>query len=200
MTLSRRLVAALYKIRGPPLPAAVARAARLHLLDAVGVGLAAAATKMGASYRGVARELAGSGDASVFGTERTASADVAALINGGLIHSLEYDDTHTARSFTAVRSLLPRALAVGQIVGRVRRRYAWRLRARVGDFRAARPCGARANFSARDFRSHRPAARWSRRWSRRISQASTRTPRSMRSASRSASRRVCSSFSPMAHR
>ena len=117
MTLSRRLITALYKLRGRPLPAAVARVARLHLLDAVGVGLAAAATKMGASYRGVARELAGSGDASVFGTERTASADVAALINGGLIHSLEYDDTHTASIVHGSAVVAAAALAVGQSSG-----------------------------------------------------------------------------------
>ena len=72
---------------------------------------------MGASYRGVARELAGAGDASVFGTERTASADVAALINGGLIHSLEYDDTHTASIVHGSAVVAAAALAVGQASG-----------------------------------------------------------------------------------
>lgn len=117
MTLSRRLVGALDRMRGRPLPAAVAEAARLHLLDAVGVGLAAAATKMGASYRGIARELAGSGTASVFGSDRTAPADVAALINGGLIHSLEYDDTHTGSIVHGSSVLAAVALAVGQSSG-----------------------------------------------------------------------------------
>ena len=117
MTLSRRLVGALYRLRGQPLPAQIAGAARLHLLDAVGVGLAAAATTMGASYRGLARELAGSGEASVFGSDRTASADVAALINGGLIHSLEYDDTHTASIVHGSSVLAAVALAVGQSSG-----------------------------------------------------------------------------------
>ena len=117
MTLSRRLVGALYRLRGRPLPAAVAQAARLHLLDAVGVGLAAAATTMGASYRGLAHEFAGSGDASVFGSARTASADIAALINGGLIHSLEYDDTHTGSIVHGSAVLAAVALAVGQASG-----------------------------------------------------------------------------------
>jgi 2-methylcitrate dehydratase PrpD len=101
-------------MRGEPLPTPVARAARLHFLDAVGVGLAAASTKIGESYRGVGRELAGSGDASVFGVDRTASADVAALINGGLIHSLEYDDTHTGSIVHGSAVLAAVALAVGQ--------------------------------------------------------------------------------------
>ena len=117
MTLSRRLVRALTVLRGQRLPANVAQAARLHLLDAVGVGLGAAATKIGASYRGVARELAGAVDASVFGSDRTASADVAALINGGLIHSLEYDDTHTGSIVHGSSVLAATALAVGQTLG-----------------------------------------------------------------------------------
>lgn len=117
MTLSRRLARALSELRSQRLPANVAQAARLHLLDAIGVGLGAAATKMGASYRGVARELAGTGDASVFGSDRTASADVAALINGGLIHSLEYDDTHTASIVHGSSVLAATALAVGQTSG-----------------------------------------------------------------------------------
>ena len=117
MTLSRRLVGALYRIRGAPLPDAVARAARLHFLDAVGVGLAAASAQVGAGYRGVANELAGTGAASVFGSDRTASADVAALINGGLIHSLEYDDTHTGSIVHGSAVLAAVALAVGQSLG-----------------------------------------------------------------------------------
>ena len=117
MTLSRRLIDALYSLRPRALPAPVAHAARLHLLDAVGVGLGAAATQMGASYRRVARELAGAGDASVFGSDRAASADVAALINGGLIHSLEYDDTHTASIVHGSAVLAATALAVGQTCG-----------------------------------------------------------------------------------
>jgi 2-methylcitrate dehydratase PrpD len=117
VTLSRRLVSALYRMRGAALPDEVARAARLHFLDAVGVGLAAASTQIGASYRGVAQELAGAGTASVFGSDRTATADVAALVNGGLIHSLEYDDTHTGSIVHGSAVLAAVALAVGQVSG-----------------------------------------------------------------------------------
>jgi 2-methylcitrate dehydratase PrpD len=111
------MVRAIYALRDRPVPANVAHAARFHLLDAVGVGLAAAATTMGGSYRGVARELASTGDASVFGSDRTASADIAALINGGLIHSLEYDDTHTGSIVHGSAVLAATALAVGQTCG-----------------------------------------------------------------------------------
>jgi 2-methylcitrate dehydratase PrpD len=117
VTLSRQLVRALCALRGQTLPAHVARAACFHLLDAVGVGLGAASTKVGASYCGLADELGGNGDASLFGSTRTASADVAALINGGLIHSLEYDDTHTGSIVHGSAVLAATALAVGQSLG-----------------------------------------------------------------------------------
>jgi 2-methylcitrate dehydratase PrpD len=117
VTLSRQLVRTLFAIRGQTLPAPVARAGRFHLLDAVGVGLGAASTKVGAPYCGLADELGGNGEASLFGSARTASADVAALINGGLIHSLEYDDTHTGSIVHGSAVLAATALAVGQSLG-----------------------------------------------------------------------------------
>lgn len=94
MMLARALVQQMRGVAAQPLPAAVAAAAQLHLLDAIGVGLAASASPVGASYRGFATDL-GAGPASVFGRAEGATAADAALVNGGLIHSLEYDDTHT---------------------------------------------------------------------------------------------------------
>jgi 2-methylcitrate dehydratase PrpD len=77
------------------LPEAVATVARLHLLDAIGVGLAASASPAGKALGTFARDLP-SGAASVFGRAQGARAADAALVNGGLIHSLEFDDTHMA--------------------------------------------------------------------------------------------------------
>ena len=54
MTLARELVRALIATRDAPLPASAALAAQLHLLDAIGVGLAAAGSPVGAAYRGLA--------------------------------------------------------------------------------------------------------------------------------------------------
>ncbi len=117
MTIARELVATLRSIRVRPLPENVALAARLHLLDAVGVGLASAGSPVGAAYRGLAREIAKGGAATVLGqTSGTTAAD-AALINGGLIHSLEFDDTHTASIAHGSAVLAAAALAVGEDKG-----------------------------------------------------------------------------------
>jgi len=96
MTLARDLVRALRAARAQPLPEEVVLAARLHFLDACGVGLASAGSPVGAAYRGLGDELARGGPATVLGRSTGATAADAALINGGLIHSLEFDDTHTA--------------------------------------------------------------------------------------------------------
>jgi 2-methylcitrate dehydratase PrpD len=114
MTLARELVRAVRATAQAPLPENVAAAARLHLLDAIGVGLAAAGSPIGAAYRAFAAEIAKGGPASVFGQAMGASAADAALVNGGLIHSLEFDDTHTASIAHGSAVLAAAALAVAE--------------------------------------------------------------------------------------
>ncbi|MGJ9421400.1 MmgE/PrpD family protein [Aeromicrobium sp. CF3.5] len=95
------------------LPDDVSVAARLHLLDALGVGAAAA-------RRGPLRNLPQlaaahpGGRSSVLGAPHTTTAAVAALINGSLIHSLEYDDTHVASVMHGSSTVAAAALAVAQ--------------------------------------------------------------------------------------
>lgn len=97
MTLSQQLVARWKALPPGGIPHAVRQAAKLHLLDAIGVGLAAAATSAGQPYLAALSALNGSGGAaSVFGARDGFAAATAALANGGMIHALEYDDTHIA--------------------------------------------------------------------------------------------------------
>jgi 2-methylcitrate dehydratase PrpD len=114
VTLARKLVRALRSTSGRPLPEPVAEAARLHLLDAIGVGLAAASSPVGAAYRGLASTMATGGPATMFGNSKGAPAADAALINGGLIHSLEFDDTHTGSIVHGSSVIAATALAVGE--------------------------------------------------------------------------------------
>ena len=117
MTLARDLVRALRATRDQPLPASVTLAAQLHLLDAVGVGLAAAGSPVGAAYRGLALEVTRRGPATVFGQTAGAAAADAAMINGGLIHSLEFDDTHTGSIAHGSAVIAAAALAVSEAQG-----------------------------------------------------------------------------------
>lgn len=91
------------------------RAARLHLMDALAVGLLASAA---GPVRGV-RQLADSdaGTCTVLGSPRRASEAVAALVNGSLIHSLEFDDTHVASVMHGGAVMAPAALACAEDSG-----------------------------------------------------------------------------------
>ena len=114
MTLARELVRAARAAAGTPLPEDAATAARLHFLDAIGVGLAAAGSPIGAAYRAYASDVARGGPATVLGQPAAGSAADAAMINGGLIHSLEFDDTHTGSIAHGSAVLAAAALAVAE--------------------------------------------------------------------------------------
>jgi 2-methylcitrate dehydratase PrpD len=114
VTLARELVRATRSLASAPLPDDVATAARLHFLDAIGVGLAAAGSPIGAAYRTYAGEVAKGGPSTVFGQSTGASAADAAMINGGLIHSLEFDDTHTGSIAHGSAVLAAASLAVAE--------------------------------------------------------------------------------------
>jgi 2-methylcitrate dehydratase PrpD len=113
-TLARKIVTRWAECEAQPLPDGVAEAARMHLLDAIGVGLASAGSAIGSPYQAYADRRVAFGPASVFGrNEGTGPAD-AAMLNGGLIHSLEYDDTHTASIVHGSAVLAATALAAGE--------------------------------------------------------------------------------------
>ena len=92
----------------------MARVAALHFTDALGVGLAAAGSLVGVAYLDAAREIAHGGPATVFGLASGASAADAALINGGLMHSLEFDDTHTGSIMHGSSVVAAAALAAAE--------------------------------------------------------------------------------------
>ena len=115
MTLSQQLVARLRSLSPTAIPPNVREAARLHLLDAIGVGLAAAATGAGTPYLKAAPSLNGSGGpAGIFGSGDGFAAATAALANGGMIHGLEYDDTHTGSIVHGSSVIAATALAAAQ--------------------------------------------------------------------------------------
>jgi 2-methylcitrate dehydratase PrpD len=57
------------------------------------------------------------GDSTVFGDDKTWTPAVAALLNGALGHSLDFDDTHADSSLHASAPVVPAAFAVGEMVG-----------------------------------------------------------------------------------
>src|SRR5437763_1990693 len=61
--------------------------------------------------------LDGDGYSTVFGDSKTWTPAVAALLNGALGHSLDFDDTHADSSLHPSAPVVPAAFAVGELVG-----------------------------------------------------------------------------------
>ena len=88
--------------------------AQLHALDSLGLALASHAEAFaGPSLEGVSQ--AGSrGECSVIGAALRLAPRDAAMINGLLMHGLDFDDTHPASIIHASVASLPAALALGE--------------------------------------------------------------------------------------
>jgi 2-methylcitrate dehydratase PrpD len=95
------------------IPAAVVARAKHLILDAVGIALASTTYDFAHRAMTAIAGLAGTGDAAVIGMPARLPMRDAALLNGILIHGLDFDDTHTGGVIHATASLLPTALAVG---------------------------------------------------------------------------------------
>jgi 2-methylcitrate dehydratase PrpD len=97
-------------LRWDALPEAVRSAAALHFLDALGVGMAAAATRFGSGLLSTLPPH-DSGPAPVIGHDRCVDGLRAAVVNGTLVHGLEYDDTHIPSVIHGSAVALPAVLS-----------------------------------------------------------------------------------------
>src|ERR1700756_986429 len=101
-------------------PAPVIARAKLHILDALGLGLASNAQDYGrTSVEAIAAMEAGEaggdgGACTVIGRVERLSPRDAALANGILIHGLDFDDTHLASIIHPTCTALPAALALAE--------------------------------------------------------------------------------------
>jgi 2-methylcitrate dehydratase PrpD len=114
---ARRIARFATGLRLADIPPDVVEAAKLHFLDAIGVGLAASTVPLSARWADAARRIGGAGPATVLGRAEGLSATAAALANGALIHSLEYDDTHIRSVVHGGAVAAPTALAVAEECG-----------------------------------------------------------------------------------
>ncbi len=93
------------------IPAAVQERAKLLLLDAIGVAFAS--TKFDFAQRALAAlKHLGAGDSPVIGMAETLTLRDAAMLNGILIHGLDYDDTYLPGSVHLTASCVPTVLGV----------------------------------------------------------------------------------------
>lgn len=113
-TISEHLAAFAASLTFEDIPAPVIDRAKLHILDALGIGLAASRYEYSAKTLAATQALAGEGPYPVIGMAARLPLRDAAQMNGFLIHALDYDDTHVAGVIHATASAVPTVLAMGQ--------------------------------------------------------------------------------------
>lgn len=99
-------------------PGEVLERAKLLILDALGGALASNAHEFATVTLAAAQALGGSGPCSVIGRPERLPARDAALVNGVLIHGLDFDDTHLVSIVHPTAACLPCALSLGEHLDR----------------------------------------------------------------------------------
>jgi 2-methylcitrate dehydratase PrpD len=116
-TAAQRFAEFATTLRYEDVPEDVLEAAKLHLLDTLGCGLAAAALGVATEGRSTMLELSSEGPATVIGHDSGMPAANAAFANAMICHGLDFDDTHSDSVSHVSTVVCPAALAVGESVG-----------------------------------------------------------------------------------
>lgn len=101
------------------LDSAVVQAVKNNILDTLSCALAGSSAKAIAEVSDLVREWAGTPQADMFVFGGKYPAHHAALVNGGMSHARDYDDTHDAAILHAGVTAVPAAIAAAQLRGGV---------------------------------------------------------------------------------
>lgn len=110
---SERLAAFARSTPFEAIPAATRERAKHLMLDALGIGLASTTYAFAAPTLAGARALGGAGESVVIGMNARLPLRDALMVNGVLLHGLDYDDTHVPGILHGTVSVLPTVLAQG---------------------------------------------------------------------------------------
>lgn len=116
-TVARRFAEHAIGTRFDDLPTAAVAAAKVFILDSIGVGIAGAAAPGADELLAVARTWSSGPQAQVWGRGDRLSAPSAAFLNGWQMHNQEFDCVHEAAVVHALASALPAALAAAETRG-----------------------------------------------------------------------------------
>jgi 2-methylcitrate dehydratase PrpD len=117
MTAAERFATWALELDLDAVPPPVVEAAKLHVLDVVGCGLAAHGLDVATEGRSTMAELGGEPDASVIGLDTALPAANAAFANAMLCHGLDFDDTHSDSVSHISTVVVPAALALAEARG-----------------------------------------------------------------------------------
>lgn len=117
--ISRQLAEFATDLRYEDIPPHVIERAKLLILDVSGVMVRARndAESTPAMVRAIERLGLATGECAVPGDHATYAPSAAALLNGTLAHSLDFDDTHAEASLHSSAPIVPAALAAAEMTG-----------------------------------------------------------------------------------
>jgi 2-methylcitrate dehydratase PrpD len=116
-TPSRALARMAAGLRFSDLPAAVRERTKLHLLDGLGLAFASHAYPYASRSIDGIKAIGASGANTVVGQAGGFEVRDAALLNGILVHGLDFDDTHLASIVHPTTTSLPAAMAMAEQLG-----------------------------------------------------------------------------------
>jgi 2-methylcitrate dehydratase PrpD len=117
MTAAERIARWSAELSPDDIPAEVAEAAKLHLLDTLGCGLAASGMGIATEGRKTMAELGGEERTTVIGARTGMPAANAAFANAMVCHGLDYDDTHSDSVAHVGVVACPASLAAAETAG-----------------------------------------------------------------------------------
>lgn len=112
-TVAEQLARFVLSLRSSDIPREIVERAKLHILDSIGVALASSRFDFARRALRALDAVAGEGSFPTFGLRRRLPIRDAALLNGILIHGLDFDDTHTSGVLHLSASVLPAVLGIG---------------------------------------------------------------------------------------
>ena len=109
-TISQTLAAYALDLNYDHIPEKIRERAKYHILDAVGI--AHAATRNDFAHRTLCavQGLSGAGEIGIIGMPTKLPVRDAALVNGALVHGIDFDDTHTKGIIHTTSSAFPGAM------------------------------------------------------------------------------------------
>jgi len=115
--ISETLAAFAHDLAPAAIPAEVRERAKHLILDATGIALASGRYDFARKAATAISGLGGSGDVPVIGLPLRLPPRDAALLNGILVHGLDFDDTHSGGIIHATASIWPTVLATAHMRG-----------------------------------------------------------------------------------
>ena len=113
-TYSEKLANFALNLSYDDIPAQVVGSAKQHILDTIGICLAAHQNETTLPAWNLVKSMGGTPESTIMGGGDKVPMALAALVNGTYAHGIDFDDTHFRTTIHPSASVVPTALAVGE--------------------------------------------------------------------------------------